>query len=166
MHKYKRALLCWVFCVALISCAANMAFFTKGWGKITPDNRVRNNFETYVINPDMNYYLSGSDVYPFAILGLQKDYILDSTLWKSVEMTPAKMKELVADMQFKAQEISQQQYGFAVLDDRGGQIGIWYSLLTAATSVQMREGKKVLIHTPDPDTYSKFEEKPFRGRRR
>jgi len=81
-------------------------------------------------------------------------------------MTPAKMKELVADMQFKAQEISQQQYGFAVLDDRGGQIGIWYSLLTAATSVQMREGKKVLIHTPDPDTYSKFEEKPFRGRRR
>jgi hypothetical protein len=159
MYKYRKAIFCMLLFLPLISCTVTTAALKKNWGKIVPDDQARNSFETYQVSPDINYYISGSDVYPFAILGLNKEYILDSTLWKKVELTQAKLRELVTDMQSKAMGFRQSSFGFAVLNDRGGQIGVWYSILSASTSVQMKEDKKVMIYTPDPDTYNKYEEK-------
>jgi hypothetical protein len=161
MHKYGKALFCILLLPAIISCTATTTALTKNWGKIIPSDQAKNSFETYSISPDINYYISGSDVYPFAILGLNKDYTLDSTLWKKVELTQAKLRELVADMRSKALNFGQTPFGFAVLDDRRSQIGIWYSILSAPTSVQMKEDKKVMIFTPDPDTYEKYDKRPW-----
>lgn len=157
MNKYKKMLFCIVACTAFISCAAGNAAL-KNWGKIEPDPEVGKSFETYQVNPNLNYYISGSDVYPNAILGLNNEYTLVSTLWKKVEMTPAMLQTIVTDMKMRALNINQSQFGFAVLDNRGKRIGIWYSLLSATAPVRMKEDKKVIIYTPDIDTYEKFEE--------
>jgi hypothetical protein len=55
-------------------------------------------------------------------------------------------------------KLGQDQFDFAVLDNQWKQIGIWYSLLTATAPVRMKEGKEVIIYTPDIDTYEKYGE--------
>ncbi len=60
----------------------------KNWGSIKPDTDATNDFEKFQINANLNYYISGSDVYPTSILGLNKAYTLDTDLWKKIDMTP------------------------------------------------------------------------------
>lgn len=157
MNKYGKTIICIFFCAALISCTAINAALAKNWGKIVPDEEVKNKFETYQVSSNINYYISGSDVYPNAILGLNKDYTLVSTLWKKVELTQAMLEVIVTDMKSRATNIGQNQFGFAVLDNKGEKIGVWYSILSATAPVQMKEDKKVVIYTPDQDTYEKHE---------
>jgi hypothetical protein len=149
-------------CATLISCATGSMTFKKNWGKIVTDDQVKNSFQAYQVNAAYDYFISGSDVYPFAILGLSKNYTLDSDLWKKMEMKPAVLQELVNNIKSKAMESEQMPFGFAVLDDHGKQIGVWYSILLAATSVQMKGDNKVMIYTPSPDTYKRFEDRSLR----
>jgi hypothetical protein len=110
-------------------------------------------FEGYRQNPDFNYYISGSDVYPNVLMGLNKTYTLDSELWKKIEPTPKEFRELIRNMQTKALHIRQHPHGFAILDGKGTQIGVWYSILRAKTAIQMKDDRKVTVFTPDIDTY-------------
>lgn len=128
------------------------------YGGIIPDGEVTESFEEYRIDPDFNYYISGSDMYPNAIMGLGKAYTLGSTLWKKVEMTPGQLREFVTNMQRKALVI----HGFALVDDRGNRIGVWYSILSAATSLRMENDRTVVIPTPALNTYEETERWPFR----
>lgn len=157
MRKFRRLLFCLITCVVCISCATGH-FTLKNWGQIVPDDTVRAQFENYQVNPNLTYYISGSDVYPNAILGLNKEYKLVSSLWKEIEMTPQVLQTKVFDMKLKALNMGQDQFGFVVLDNRGKQIGVWYSLLTATAPVQMKEDKKVIIYTPDIDVYENHQE--------
>jgi hypothetical protein len=158
MYKYGKILLCIMLCIAFLSCSASRGMLVKNWGKIMPNDQVKKDFESYQVSPDMNYFISGSDVYPNAILGLDKAYILDSTLWKKVDLNQASLKELVTYMKNRAIGFGQFQFGFAVLDDQGKQIGVWYSLLSASTGVKMKGDNKVMIYTPDQNTYERFED--------
>lgn len=146
--------LCVLSFVIIMGCAGK---YFKNYGGIVPNKDVRNVFENYQIDPDFNYYYSGSDVYPNALMGLKKTYTLESDLWKKVEMTPQLFREFVKNMQTKALTLGLNQYGFAILDNKGNQIGIWYSLLSVRTVVQMKDNNVVVIHTPDIETYLKFE---------
>jgi hypothetical protein len=129
--------------------------FFKNYGGITPNADAAKTFEAYRISPNYNYYTSGSFVYPNALMGLDKTYTLDSDLWKKIEPTPQEFRELVTNMQKKALETGQNQHGFVILDDKGRQIGIWYSILSVRTVVRMKEDGKVVIFTPDLDTYER-----------
>ena len=46
-----------------------------------------------------------------------------------------------------------------ILDDKGKQIGIWYSMLTGSIGVKMKEDNKVVIYPPRDDVYIKYEDK-------
>jgi hypothetical protein len=151
--------------LALLLCTGCAGTFFKNHGGITPDSEATKNFETCQINPAYNYYISGSDVYPNALMGLNKAYTLDSDLWKKIEPTPQEFREIVQNMQSKALSLGQNQHGFAILDDSGKRIGVWYSLLSVRTVVQKKEGGKVVIHTPDLDTYQRYEDQDAGGSR-
>ena len=157
MHKHLR-MIHRVMCIAIIflSSGCNGSLF-RNYGRITPDPDVKSAFEQYQVNSNYNYYISGSDVYPLAIIGLDKAYKLESDLWKPVEMTPEKLRELVQDMRNKVRLIKwgQVPYGFAMFDDKGKQIGIWYSVLGVKTSLKVKDDHAVEIITPDIDTYLK-----------
>jgi hypothetical protein len=147
--------LCILLLIASVGCAGSI---TQHYGRVVPDGNATQVFEKYQIDPDYNYYISGSDVYPNAFIGLDKAYILESTLWKKVEMTPKKFRELVQDMQSKASSINQSQHGFAMFDNKGKKIGLWYSLLSVQTTLKMKDERTVIIFTPDIDTYMKYED--------
>jgi len=132
----------------ILTAATAGAEATLGWGKIRTDEDVKKSFEKYEVKSSVNYYISGPDNYPTAILGLDKAYTLDTRLWKKVELSPALLQSLVSNMHQLAEDNGVSQTGFVVLDNSGKQIGVWYSLITANTFVKIKEDKKVVIWQP------------------
>ena len=146
-----------VICVFLILSSFGCAGLHSGsYGKITPDRNVTQAFETYQVNPDLNYYISGSDIYPHAIIGIDKNHTLKSELWKKRGFTPETLKNLVEDMKFRVMEFYETPHGFDILDNDGNDIGDWYSIFSATTIVKTEEDHSVIIITPDIDTYEKY----------
>ncbi len=142
-------------CLSVTACAG---FRFQNYGRIDPSAETTRAFESYQVNPEFRYYISGSDFTPNALMGLNRAYRLDPrTLWKEVQMTPEKMREIVEHMKTKAFEYDERQYGFEMSDDTGRPIGVWYSILTARTFLHREADGTVRIDTPDLDTYEKFE---------
>lgn len=139
--------------LVLLFCMGCGGTLFKNYGGITPNADASKTFEAYRISPNYNYYTSGPYTYPNAIMGLDKTYTLDSDLWKKIEPTPQEFQELVTNMQKKALSFRQHQHGFIIHDDKGRQIGVLYSILSVKTTVLMKEDRKVLIFTPDLDTF-------------
>ena len=147
-----------VICVfLLLSFFGCAGLYFGNYGKITPDRNVTQAFETYRVNPDLNYYISGTDVYPHAIIGINKNHTLESELWKKREFTPETLKNLVEDMKFRVMEFYETPHGFDILDNDGNDIGDWYSIFSATTIVKIAGDHSVIIITPDIDTYEKYE---------
>jgi len=119
------------------------------YGSIIPDAAATKAFEAFQIDPDMNYYYSGPEFYPNALIGLKKSYMLDSDLWKPIEAQSKVFKELITAMQKIALEHGMLQHGFIIKDNKGQTIGVWYSVLTARTLVRMGDDNKVEIFTPE-----------------
>jgi hypothetical protein len=162
LSKIPVLLLSFFILLPLMGCAGLQ---TKDFGRITPDKEAAASFEKFEIKADHHYYISGSDVYPNALMALKKDYALDAgTLWKKIEPTPEAFETLVTDMQDKARLYGLFQYGSAIYDHRGNRIGLWYSLLTAITAVRMQDERTAIVYTPSIDTYQRYEEgRRFRG---
>jgi hypothetical protein len=155
LKRNSRFFLILVLCLSTAACAG--ALFPN-YGRINPAVEVTRAFEGYQVNPDYRYYVSGADMNPNALMGLHKDYRLDpSTLWRKVEMSTAKMKEIVEGMRKKASEHNLFQYGFEMSDPKGRSLGVWYSILTAHTFLRMNDDGTVQINTPELDTYIKLE---------
>jgi hypothetical protein len=156
---------CRVSLVALCFVAATLSSCAGLWpdriGRIVPDREAALIFEQKQCSADHDYYYSGSELYPSALLGIRKDIRLeDDTLWKKVDMTPQRCREMVSHLQTKTMELGLSPYGFVIRDDRGKNIGIWYSILTATTPVWMIDDRTAAIHTPPIDTYLRYEHDP------
>jgi len=157
MRKYSISLII-IFLTLLFSVWGCTGVF-RGYGGLDLDQRTTRAFETFQIKPGLNYYYSGSDVYPNALIGIDQKYKLEpADLWKKWTPTEQAFKEIISQMQGRASSIGHSQYGFNILDDRERVIGIWYSIITAPTTVKIIDEQTVLIHTPDLDTYTKHDE--------
>jgi hypothetical protein len=153
----KKGLIFALLFLVLLSITACVSL--KNYGKFVPDADVTAAFNKSEISPDLNYYITGSDTYPRSILGLNKAYILDSNLWKEVELKPEELKEITARMQQRAIDCcGQGQFGFAVLDDKGKQIGIWYSILVPGISIKVLDDRKVIIYPPNDINYKSYDD--------
>ena len=142
----------YIICLLLLLLSAGCGAYLKQFGRIIPESGATQAFETYQVDFALRYYISGSDAFPNAIIGLHRTYSLDSTLWKQVEMTSPRLRDLVENMQ----SMERPQFGFTLFDNRGNRIGVWYSILTAPTSIRMVNDHTVAIPTPDLDTYESF----------
>jgi hypothetical protein len=142
------------FLFGMVSCSG----LFSNYGTINLSEKVTGGFEGSAVNGEYRYFISGSDLYPNAILGLRSDVRLDTrTLWREVTMTPVRMKELVEGMTAKVSELNLNIRGYELTTPGGQSIGVWYSIPTASTMVRMNEDGAIWIETPDIDTYEKFE---------
>jgi hypothetical protein len=152
----KKGLIFALLFLVLLSITACISL--KNYGKFVPDADVTAAFNKAEISPDLNYYITGSDTYPRSILGLNKAYILDSNLWKEVEFKTEELKQLTSRMQIRAMQCRRSQFGFAILDDKGKQIGIWYSILVPGISIKMLADQKVIIYPPNDSYYECYDD--------
>ncbi|MCX5905814.1 MAG: hypothetical protein NTY64_01125, partial [Deltaproteobacteria bacterium] len=74
MTKSLRTILSVAGIATLLFCVGCMGAVYKNYGQITPDEKVTKAFESYQLKSDFNYFISGSDVYPSALIGLDKTY--------------------------------------------------------------------------------------------
>lgn len=134
-------------CLSVLACTGMF----RNYGRFNPSDEVYQAFATYQVNKDFRYYISGPDLYPNALMGLNRSYQLDPrTLWREVQMTPEKMREIVGYMNSKA--LIHRQTGFELLDNNDRPIGVWYSRLEVRTFLRIQEDGTVRIDTPDLDT--------------
>jgi hypothetical protein len=153
MKSFRTIRLYLVVAVCLGSLACTGQLF-RNYGKITPDEEATRQFESYYVNPDFRYYITGSVAQPNAIMGINRNYHIDAaSTWKEADMTPELMKEYVESMQRIANQMLKYQHGFTITDDNGKPIGVWYSILEARTFVHMQENGTVRIDTPPLDIY-------------
>jgi hypothetical protein len=138
----------------VIACSGSL----RNYGRILPSEAVDRDLEGGVFDPELRYYTSGAELYPNALIGLNREYHLDpGALWKEVIMTPEKLREIVGNMKAKAYEYRHFQHGYDLLDPSGKKIGFWYSILTARTYLRIGQDGSVIIQTPPLDTYQKLE---------
>jgi hypothetical protein len=131
---------------AFVGCAT----MNGPYGSITPDQAVEKNFEAFILDPGMNYYYSGPDIYPNALIGLKKAYVLDNDFWKPVEPNPKTFRHMIENMKYKAQSHGTAEHGFVMKDPQGNPIGVWYSILSIKTMVvKMGPDNKVMVYTPE-----------------
>ncbi len=124
-----------------------MAWFDD-YGRLVPRSDVEKAFGSYEIRPDMNYYFSGSDVWPDVIMSVDKAITLNSAGWRKMEATPGFLKKLVSGMKSRP-TADKMIRGYAILDNKGRQIGMWFSSFSNAnTYVKIESEKTVEIHTP------------------
>jgi hypothetical protein len=133
----------------LVLCASLGCSTMGNYGVIVPDQTAKNSFETFQMDPGMNYYYSGQDAYPSAMIGLKKEYVLDNKLWKPIKPDSEKFQRLLQGMQHYADSQGETDYGFMIKDPKGNTLGIWYSLLKVNKTVKMKGGNGVDIYTPD-----------------
>ena len=150
----------WASFVFVMTSVIGCATLFKDYGKIEPNYELTRSIGRYQIDPDLNYYISGPASTPNAIMGLKKSYTLDSDLWKKIEMTPDVIKNLVYNMHLRAAGLSVRLQGFFILDNKGRQLGIFYSLSDVNTFVKMQDENTVIINTPLIDTFFKHENEP------
>jgi len=140
-----------------------LAIGCAGWpaaqqaGRFDLDEGVTGAFERYEMNPGYDYYISGSDACPNAVLGLEKGISLGETLWKPFPADPAAFKDIIDRMRLRAINLHRHQYGFVLRDGAGQAIGVWYSLISARTVIRRRSDGTFMIYTPDLDTYDLYE---------
>lgn len=145
-----------VLCLFILSgCAAREM---HEYGRFVPDKAVTAQFEAYQVDPGLVYYISGSDDLPNAIIGIGKDYTLQSELWKRRDFDEDMLKDLVGVMENRVLGTRLSLQGFRIEAPGGEAVGAWFSVLEATTSIRV-EDRNVMISTPRIDTYERFEMK-------
>lgn len=137
-----------ILMLALFSALSGCALTQQNFGTFKEDDKVTEAFETFQVMPDYKYYYSGPANYPTAILGIHRDYQLQSDLWKEAELTESRLKEWVDELNDSFRSFKYGYNGFAILDHTGKQVGIWYSMVGGVT-VNIKPDNRIIVHTPD-----------------
>lgn len=124
------------------------------YGKTRPSSAVTKAYECFSVDHNQNYYISGSDIYPNAIMGIDKTWTLESDLWKQKDLSSQGMKELVQNMKMKTLDQGLTLHGFAIFDNRGKNIGDWFSIMGINMVVEVTGERRVVVHPPPLDTYN------------
>ncbi|MBP8981384.1 MAG: hypothetical protein KBG09_09105 [Syntrophobacterales bacterium] len=130
-------------------------FSGGSYGRLHPNGEVTTAYESFQTTPRLNYYLSGPELYPHALMGIDRDWTLLSDLWKRIDFTSGRMKGLVRGMQTKARENLVRLQGYDIVDEHGMKIGDCFSLPGIHVVIRIKGGNRVEISTPPIDTYER-----------
>lgn len=106
---------------------------SKNFGTIKESPEVTKKYRSLTIDPAYNYYYSGTELQPNAIMGIDKSYTIQSKFWHQIELTKEQLEYWVkwgdrqsADEGFSLRYLGRYQ-GAYILDLQGKAIGDWYS---------------------------------------
>ena len=116
------------------------------YGKLKRSSEVNKIFQNYQILPGYRYYSSGLGEIPYAIIGIQDSYKLRKGLWREVQVTKPLLRSWVYQMD---NLYGYPPYGFKILDNKGKQVGIWYSS-KQWTTVIIEDENQIAVFTPEP----------------
>ena len=109
-----------------------MVFFIsrsgENYGMINPSEAVTAAFESHRPAADLDYWFSGPESQPIAIIAVERRFRFDSAdHWMRVNEGEEPMKKLITGMQSRTLQLNRNLRGFEMVDQRGERIGEWYS---------------------------------------
>ena len=136
--------------IILLAASVILAGCSGHYGRLSINDDTEMLFENYRVLPDHRYYYSGSDAYPRVVIGIHKNYTLQSKLWKPVELTPEQLKKWV-NFYGQARKHLKTNNGSDILTETGEKIGIWYAFQewTDWSSIKIIDEKNINISTPN-----------------
>lgn len=142
-----------VLAVAAILVIAYRRFAGGPYGRLRPSREATVAYESFRVDSGRNYYSSGPDLYPNAIMGMDKSWAIESDLWKKQDLTAEGMKRLVENMTARATEQGAMLHGFDILDEKGVKIGDWFSIPGLNIMIRTESEGRVVVSTPPLDIY-------------
>jgi hypothetical protein len=138
--------------VVLAGCAG-----TGNFGRLVPDDNVKNAFETYQLPPNHTFYYSGPDASPKALIGIQNEFQLESNFWKPVELTQERLKRWFEKGGLSRRDYDLSRNGAEILAPDGRKIGIWYAMRNwrYRATIKMVDNNTVNVSTPIEQNESK-----------
>jgi hypothetical protein len=149
LYKNKMPLI--VTCILFIVIQAAFFGCFESYGRLKSSLEIDKMFEEHKVLADHSYFYSGPEMRPNAIIGIDNNYTLNSTLWKPVDLTPEQFKEWI-DFMTDYLGYTLFNYGSLILDPTGKRLGVWYSPLNW-TIVKMESDESVVVHTPNWNPY-------------
>ncbi len=141
--------------IVLAGCAQN-------YGRLQRNEEVDKIFKTYQVLPDHKYYYSGPEGRPDAIMGIHKDYTLETTQWVQFNISGNTLKKGVDSINFhNSNRVRNYPYGFIIFDPDGRQVGVWYSIWDW-TTVILEQDNLITVFPPaveDPSGNGELPEK-------
>jgi hypothetical protein len=130
-----------MFLTALGGCAMS------NYGRLESNSDIRRAFETYQIMPDHSYYYRGTFSRPFVIVGINKNFELNSKLWVEIDPQSKDFRTLIDRVSLQGSGSTTQPWGLRILDHSGSAVGVWYSAIRAAT-VEVNENGQIVNLSP------------------
>ena len=126
---------------ALSGCAMS------NYGRLQSSPDITRAFETYQIMPNHTYYYRGTFSQPFVMVGINKNYALNSKLWLEVDPHSKDFRTLIDRISLQGSGGTTQPWGFTILDHSGNMVGVWYSAIRAA-AVEVNENGQIVNLSP------------------
>ncbi len=123
-HQLGTALLFVIILVFLSACSF------QNYGKLAMSSKAQEAFRIGHVYPEYNYYYSGRENMPYAIVGIDKQYSVPSKFWIRFDADSAKLKKMASGLY---RDTKDRPYGSDILTPDGKKIGIWYSNIIYAS---------------------------------
>ncbi len=120
--------------IVLVLCIGFIVFFMsrsgENYGVLKPSESATASFQSHSQAPDLDYYYSGPESHPLAIIGVEKKFRFDSAkYWMRVGPGEDSLKQLIEAMHSRALQMNRNLQGFEIVDQRDERIGEWYSVV-------------------------------------
>jgi hypothetical protein len=121
---------------------------TQNYGRFVLDAKVSQDFRKGAVQPQYQYYYSGRDTMPYAIIGIDAAYTVPSRIWIPFKPQPGLLKKMSGNIYG---EVDYTPYGAKILDPEGNIIGVWYSnIFIRSVSVDPKHHTvQVLFRNPE-----------------
>ncbi len=117
----------------IFGCSAKTGMNESNLGTLKENPEVTKLYTSSAINPDYNYYYYGREIQPDTIMGISKDYTVQSKFWHPIQLTKEQLEHWVTwgersrDDRCASGKYLGSYQGSEILDPSGTIIGNWYS---------------------------------------
>lgn len=140
-----KVLWCMVLLFMMTGCVSEKSRFAV----LRHDDQVKQAFEQFRLPEGYKFYCFGSVSHPEAVIGISKEFVLESSLWQPVELTGPMLHEWIW---IYANRIDgdMRQFGSNIVGPNKEHIGIWYSLKDWKqwARIELTDGNTVKIGSP------------------
>jgi len=95
-----------------------------------------------------DYYISGDQRIPLAIIAIDNKYQFKTSRWRAIDMNSTQLSQLTYRME---QVYSINPRGAWIMDNDGTRLGIWYSSQRQTLVKRDRENRVVVVNPDPPD---------------
>jgi hypothetical protein len=135
--------------LCLILALMNLVFAGCGsvtYGRLENSPEVTQVFKSGEILSNYQYYISGFQRVPYAIIAIDSKYQLRSGRWQALDMDSATLNQIVFQMD---SVYSLTPRGAWIVDQEGHRLGVWYSS-QYQTTVEREKNNQIMVVSPEP----------------